>query len=85
MTVIFRKEKSLVVGNKLKIDRDYNLDLGALEEILQFHKNEICLGYVGSHKSFIKNFNDLSRLEKNFDGKLFTSDMITLKDKLLSP
>jgi CRISPR-associated protein Cst2 len=84
MTVIFRKDKSLVVGNKLKIDEGYNLDIEALEEIMEFHKNEISLAYIGSHKSFITNYENLLGLNGKLDGRLFVSDMITLKDKLLS-
>jgi CRISPR-associated protein Cst2 len=84
MTVIFRKDKSLVVGNKLRIDPQYHVDVNALQEILEFHKNEISLAYIGSHKSFLNNFNILAELNGKLDGKLFVSDMITLKEKLLS-
>jgi CRISPR-associated protein Cst2 len=84
MTVIFRNDKSLVVGNKLRMDKDYNVDIDALEEILKFHRNEISLAYIASHKSFTKNFNDLMGLDGELAGKLFVSDMITLKEKLLS-
>ena len=84
MTVTFREDKSLVVGDKLSIDKQYNVDIKALEEILQYHKQEITLAYIASHKSFVKNYDNLIDLNGKLDGKLFTSDLITLKQKLLS-
>jgi hypothetical protein len=84
MTVVFREDKSLVVGDKLSIDKQRNVDVGALEEILQYHKNKITLGYIAYHKSFAKNYDKLIELNGKLAGKLFTSDLITLKQKLLS-
>jgi CRISPR/Cas system-associated protein Cas7 (RAMP superfamily) len=84
MTIILRKDKSPVVGSKLSIDDKYNVKIDDLEEILEYHKDKISLSYIGSHKSFAKNFDKLLSLNGKLDGKLFVSDMITLKAKLLS-
>jgi CRISPR-associated protein Cst2 len=84
MTVIFREDKSLVVGDRLSIDNKYNIDVDALEEILQYHKDKISIAYVASHKFFANNFDKLMELNGKLGGKLFATDMITLKEKLLS-
>jgi CRISPR-associated protein Cst2 len=84
MTVTFREDKALVVGDKLSIDKEYIVDIEALEEILEYHKDKISLAYIASHKSFAKNHNKLIELNGKLDGKLFSSDLITLKQKLLS-
>jgi CRISPR-associated protein Cst2 len=84
MTVTFREDKALIVGDKLSIDKHYNVDIEALEEILEYHKGKISLSYIASHKSFATNYNKLIGLNGKLDGKLFASDLITLKQKLLS-
>ncbi len=86
MTIIFRKDKSLVVGNKLLINNKYELMIDPLEEILQYHRDRISLGYVASHKTFIKNYEDLKeRLNGKLDSKIIVSDLNDLKDKIMSP
>lgn len=84
MTVMFRQDKSLVVGDRLLIDTNYNLNLQNLEEMLRYHGNKISLEYIAAHKSFCKNFEELAKLTGSFDGKLAVSDLVDLKDKLLS-
>jgi len=86
MTIIFRKDKSLVVGNKLLINNKYELMIDPLEEILQYHRDRISLGYIASHKSFIRNYEDLKgRLDGKLENKIFVSDLNELKDKIMSP
>ena len=84
VALVFREDKSLIVGNKLSIDNKYNVDIEALKEALRYHENKISLAYVASHRSFIKNFDDLKSLNGQLDNKVFVSDLITLKEKLLS-
>jgi CRISPR-associated protein Cst2 len=84
MTITFREDKSLVVGDKLSIDKQYGVDIDALQEVLEYHKEKISLAYVASHKSFATNYDELMKLNEKLGGKLFTSDLITLKQKLLS-
>jgi CRISPR-associated protein Cst2 len=89
MTVFFRQDKSLVVGDKLKIDKDYKLQIDPLIEILKYHKDKITLGYVAAHKSFITNYKTvLETLDELNDDKLnkkfYISDMTELKNKFLS-
>lgn len=84
VAIIFREDKSLVVGNKLSIDKQYNIDLETLKEAIGYHHNKISLAYVASHKSFIKNFEELMSLNGQLENKVFVSDLITLKEKLLS-
>ncbi len=89
MTVIFRKDKSLIVGDKLRINEKYDLEIDPLIEILKYHKDKIVLAYIAAHKSFIKNFDtvkkELEKLNEEYlSDKFFISDMIELKDKLLS-
>lgn len=84
MTVMFRQDKALIVGDRLSIDKKYNINVGNLEEMLRYHSKKISLGYIGAHKSICKNYKRLDDLKESFDGKLFVSDMVELKDKLLS-
>jgi CRISPR-associated protein Cst2 len=84
VAIVFREDKSLVVGNKLSIDREYNIDLEALKEALEYNRDKISLAYVASHKSFVKNFEELISLNGHLDNRIFVSDLITLKEKLLS-
>jgi CRISPR-associated protein Cst2 len=84
IVVTFREDKSLVVGDKLSIDNKYILNISALKEILQYHKEKISLAYVASHESFLKNYEELMKLNGELDGKLFASNLIILKQKLLS-
>jgi CRISPR-associated protein Cst2 len=86
MTVVFRNDKSLIVGDKLVVDQQSNLKVESLREIMHYHSDKISLAYVASHKSFISNYDDLQSL-MNYEplrGKVFVSDMIELKQKLLS-
>jgi CRISPR-associated protein Cst2 len=85
VAIVFREDKSLVLGNKLSIDKQYNVDIEELKEALEYHHDRISLAYLASHKSFIKNFEELMSLNGELGGKLVVSDLITLKDKLLSP
>jgi CRISPR-associated protein Cst2 len=84
VAIVFREDKSLVIGNKLSIDKQFNVDMEALKEALGYHQKRISLAYVASHKSFIKNFEELKSLNGELGGKLAVSDLITLKEKLLS-
>jgi CRISPR-associated protein Cst2 len=84
MTVIFREDKSLIIGDKLSIDSKYNVKIDSLREILKYHKPKITLGYIASHKSFATNYDKLMELNGELDDKIFVSDLITLKEKLLS-
>lgn len=84
MAVVFRDDKALVVGDKLSVDRERNVKIDALEEILQYHEQKISLAYIASHKSFARNYDELIKLNGKLDGKLFASDLIRLKQKLLS-
>ncbi len=84
MTVIFRNDKSLTVGNKLAITTNYELEIDALKEILYYHDDKIILAYLAAHKSFIKNFDKLEELNGSLDGKIIVSDLNILKEKLLS-
>jgi CRISPR-associated protein Cst2 len=84
VVIIFRQDKSLVIGNKLSIDKNYNIEIEALKEALEYHRDKVSLAYVATHKSFIKNFDKLMSLNGQFDNRVFVSDLITLKEKLLS-
>ncbi|WP_148686728.1 type I-B CRISPR-associated protein Cas7/Cst2/DevR [Candidatus Nitrosocosmicus hydrocola] len=89
IVAIFRNDRSLMVGNKLAVEEDYRVKIEPLKEILRYHRDRISLVYIASFRSFISNFNELEALEKSEDlkdlhGKIFVSDMATLKDKLLS-
>jgi CRISPR-associated protein Cst2 len=86
MTVVFRNDKSLIVGDKLTVDQQYKLNIEPLREILQYHGDRVALAYVASHKSFISNYIELQDLinDEDLKGRVFVSDMIQLKQKLLS-
>lgn len=89
MTVVFRNDKSLIVGDKLQIqvvDQQSKLKVDPLREILRYHSNKISLAFIASHKSFISNYDELEGLGNDEDlrRKVFVSDMIELKQKLLS-
>jgi CRISPR-associated protein Cas7/Cst2/DevR subtype I-B len=93
MTVVFRNDKSLIVGDKLKVDQQSNLKVEPLMEIMRYHGDKISLAYVACHKSFINNYDALKGLKDELQGlkddgplsgKVFVSDMVELKQKLLS-
>ena len=79
MVVTFRGEKSPVVGDKLRIDENYNLDISALTEAFSYHESGITLAYVAGDKSFLNNFEDLEKLNGGHGGKVFASDLVSLK------
>ena len=79
----------MIVGDKLKINEKYELELEPLIEVLRFHKDKISLAYIGAHKSFIRNFDEakeeFGKLDNDiFNGRLFFSDLIHLKEKFLT-
>ena len=88
ITIIFRKDKSLTMGDKLRIDTQYNLDIPALMEALEYHKNEISLAYVASHESFLNNYDfedngdPLIYVCKNYVCDLPTSDIEVILSSL---
>lgn len=82
MVIIFRQGKSPVIGDRLRIDNQKNLDLDALKEALSYHEQAITLAYVAADKSFLNNFDDFLKLDIR-NG--FASDLVTLKNKILSP
>lgn len=86
MTVVFRNDKSPIVGDKLLVDRQSKLKVEPLKEIMHYHIDKISLAYIASHKSFISNYEDLFGLANDapLKEKVFVSDMIELKQKLLS-
>jgi hypothetical protein len=101
MTIVFRNDKSLIVGDKLVAESSsgdqtsLRLKIEPLREILHYHSNGISLAYIASHKSFISNYNELLDLMKdenrlkdkdfeNLKEKIIISDMIGLRQKMLS-
>ena len=87
LTVIFRSDKSPIIGDKLRINDQYEVEIEPLKEILTYHQDKISLAYIGAHKSFIKNFDKLETLtdDPNFlKDKLFVSNLTTIKEKFLS-
>jgi CRISPR/Cas system-associated protein Cas7 (RAMP superfamily) len=84
MTVMFRQDKSLVIGDRLLIDTNYNLNIKNLQEMLRYQSSKISLGYIAAHKSFCKNYEELAGMTGSLDGRFVVSDLVDLKDKLLS-
>jgi CRISPR-associated protein Cst2 len=46
MTVVFRNDKSLIVGDKLIFDQKSNLKVESLREIMHYHSDKISLAYT---------------------------------------
>lgn len=85
LTIMFRRDKSPVIGNKLSINNKRYLDIESLDEIIDYHADRISLGYIASHKSFINNFDDLkARLHNKLNNRIIVSDLNELKNKLMS-
>ena len=85
MTIIFRNDKSLAIGDKLRIDTQYNLNIDALVEALQYHKREISLAYVAANDTFLSNFDEMIALnaQANVCNNLHASHLVELKRKIL--
>jgi CRISPR-associated protein Cst2 len=59
LVMLLKDDKSISIGDKLKIDQKYNLDITALEEALVFSEDSIKEAYIAGMKSFINNWKDV--------------------------
>jgi len=81
----FRDDKTLTIADKLRIDENYNLDVEALKEALDYHKDSLKEVYIGGMKSFVKNWDDVvEELNGYLDGKIRVKDLPSLKDLVIS-
>jgi len=85
VVIVFRDDKTLTIADKLRIDENYNLDIQALKEAIDYHKDAIKEVFIGGMKSFIRNWDAVvTRLNRHLEGKVKVMDLTTLKDNLLS-
>lgn len=82
MAIVLRDDKTLTIGDKLKIDEKMNLSSGALKEALSYHKARIKEAHLGYFSSFISNQAEIESLE-GYEGKLKVSSLSDLKDMIL--
>lgn len=82
--VVFRDDKTLTIADKLRINANYELDINALKEVLEYHKDEIKEVYIGGFKSFVKNWDAVKSELDGFLGKVKVIELTELKEMLLS-
>jgi len=86
MVVVFRDDKTLTIADKLRLrikedgSGEYSVDIDALKEAIEFHKNRIDKVWIGAFKSFINNMKELEGLKNE---KVEVMDMSALKQKLM--
>jgi CRISPR-associated protein Cst2 len=84
LVLVFRNDKTLTIADKLKIDKEFNLDVKSLSEAIQYHQDKIVKVYVGYFASFLKNCEELKRLQTEYPEKLEVMSLADLKSKVLS-
>ncbi len=82
IALVFRDDKTLTIGDKLRIDENYNLDIDSLIEAIDYHKNRIKEVYIGYSNSFIKNGDELVKKCQNNGIKVMP--IAELKNKVLN-
>ena len=85
LVLVFRDDKTLTVGDKLRIDESYNLDIDALKEVLDYHKDGIKEVYIAGFGSFLNNWDELVKeLNGYLDGKVKVMKLTEFKNLVLS-
>ncbi|GIU72270.1 MAG: type I-B CRISPR-associated protein Cas7/Cst2/DevR [Candidatus Nitrosocaldaceae archaeon] len=87
ITIVFRDDKTLTIGDKLRIDANYNLDIDALLEAIKRHKNRIKEFYIGYSRTFINNEEEskdaIKGLDEDIKAKVKVMDIVELKSEVL--
>lgn len=79
-----RGDKAITIGDKLKIDEDYNLDIDSLLEALHYSSEELNQVYFSSFSSFLNNLNEVKeKLETVDDIDVSIESMGELKNNMI--
>lgn len=62
LTIVLRDDKTMTIGDKLSINANYELDVNALKEVLDYHRKRIKEVYIGYFSSFLRNVNEVNML-----------------------
>lgn len=82
--IVFRDDKTLTVADKLRINEQYELDIDALKEVIDYHKDGIKEIYIAGFKSFVKNWDAVKKeLDGYAGGKVKVMDLTELKNMFL--
>ncbi|MGB9659706.1 MAG: type I-B CRISPR-associated protein Cas7/Cst2/DevR [Nitrososphaerales archaeon] len=85
MIVVMRDDKSLTIGDKLRVDQQLKLDCNALGEALRYHNDRVKEAYLGFFASFIKNVDEINKMLANaLNKRLRIMELVELKRLLLS-
>jgi CRISPR-associated protein Cst2 len=81
IALVLRDDKAITIGDKLRIDTDYNLDISTLKEALEYHSERINEVYIGYFGSFLKN---ATRVQELKNEKVRVLPMAELKKMMLN-
>jgi len=84
LVLVLRNDKTLTIADKLKIDKEFNLDLKALKEAIRYGEDKIIKVYLGYFESFLKNHDELKSLRSEYPKILEVMPLADLKKKVLS-
>jgi CRISPR-associated protein Cst2 len=83
LVMILRDDKTLAIGDKLTIDRQYRLNTDSLLDALRLHESRIKESYIGYSLSFLRNIEQVTGLTKDFPN-LNVMRLPELRDRVLS-
>jgi CRISPR-associated protein Cst2 len=88
ITMVFRDDKTLTIGDKLIIDQNYRVNIDALVDAIRYHANRIKEIYIGYSPSFISNVDELTTITNRIDveelrNKITIMNIADLKNRIL--
>lgn len=81
LAIVLRDDKTMTIGDKLSINANHELDINALEEVLTYHKKRLKEVYIGYFRSFLRNADEVNRLNSD---KAKVMSLPDLKNLILS-
>jgi len=84
IVLAFRDDKSLTIADKLRVNRDYELDIEAFKEAIDYHKDSLKKVYLAGFKSFVKNWDAVVKELDGYQNIVKVMDITDLKNMVLS-
>lgn len=78
--IIERDDKAVTIGDKLKVDENYSIQLESLLTALNYSEDEINNAYFGAFRSFLNNYEEVSEELENIGVEVLPMD--ELKEKM---